>query len=233
MFYFHQKPIKWEGYRAKNAVISRELRAIIKCDSSIVKTLGDKMGVNASAISHGYLGEEEANIFVQRSYFTLKQIYILSHKYRQMSKDSRISLADFEVQMNIPNHEIAEILFKIIDEDGSGEITFPEFIEGLNKFHPEAPFDEKVKLCFKAYDSDGSGLVSADEIRNIIQISLRNNQYLDFTEPQINELVTQLINTYSRTKTELTYDEFYNMVSKAPGVIEAFDIDTDLLIEQS
>ena len=190
------------------------------------------MGINVSAVYHGYLGEEEAQMFVQKSYFTLKQIYILSQKYRQMSKDSRINLNDFEVAMNIPNHQIAEILFKIIDDDGSGEITFPEFVEGLNKFHPDAPFDEKVKLCFQAYDADGSGNVSADEIRNIIQISLKNNQYLDFTESQIDELVSQLIDTYSRDKKELTFQEFYNMVSKATGVIEAFDIDTDQLVEQ-
>lgn len=190
------------------------------------------MGITASAIYHGYLDEDEAKMFSEESYFSVKEIYILSQKYRKMVKDSRITLEDFQSNLHIANRDIAAILFKVIDGDGSGIITFPEFVKGLNQFHPSAPFDTKVRLCFQAYDADGSGYVSADEIRSVIQISLKDNQYLDFTQSQIDELVQNLVKTYSRNKTELTYEEFYNMVSNAHGVIEAFDIDTDMLTEQ-
>lgn len=69
------------------------------------------------------------------------------------------------------------------------------------------------------------------EIKKVVEISLRNNDFLDLSGPQINELVKELVSTYSRNKTELSFQEFHNMVSNATGVIEAFDIDTDRLCE--
>ena len=190
------------------------------------------MGIAAAAVDHGYISEKEVNTFVRRSLFTKKEIYVLASKYREISHDSKISLDDFQHSLNINNKGIAEILFKIIDTDNSGSISFTEFIEGLNQFHPDAPFDKKVELCFKAYDSDGSGAVSKEEITNIIQISLTNNPYMEFSDAQIDELVEGLIKQYDKTGTgELDYHEFYNMLSTATGVIESFDIDVAALCE--
>ena len=192
------------------------------------------MGINASAVEHGYLTEKEVNMFVRKSRFTKKEIYILASKYREISHDSKIELKDFQKSLNIANKGIADILFKIIDSDNSGEISFTEFIEGLNQFHPDAPFEKKVELCFKAYDSDGSGAVSKDEITNIIQISLENNPYMEFSEAQISELVEGLIKQYDHDGSgELDFHEFYAMLSTATGVIESFDIDVNALCQCS
>ncbi|EAX82743.1 EF hand family protein [Trichomonas vaginalis G3] len=132
--------------------------------------------------------------------------------------------------MKISNKSIGEILYKIIDNDGSGNLDFTEFVEGLNKFHPNTPFDEKVKLCFQAYDSDGSGAVSKEEISDVIKLSIQGSSLIELEDAQINLLVDQLINTYDNSGTgELCFKEFHQMVSSAPGVIESFDINLDVL----
>ena len=190
------------------------------------------MGVNESAINHGYITEKDLNLFADKSHFTKKQILFLAAKYRQISKDSSITLKDFADALSISKIEIAEIIYKIIDSDGSGSISFPEFIEGLNKVHPDEPFDNKVMFCFQAYDADSSGAVSADEIKSVIKISLQDNPYVELNEAQINDLVRNLIKQYNRNGTgELNFHEFYEMVSKARGVIECFNIDLHTLCD--
>ena len=192
------------------------------------------MGINASAISHGYISESDVEKFVQKSLFTKKQIYILAQKYRDISHDSKILVEDFQKAMEITNKSIAEILFRIIDSDGSGEISFPEFVEGLNKFHPDAPFEDKVKLCFHAYDADGGGTVSKDEITDVIRISLTDNPYVELSEAQIDDLVENLIKTYDNSNSgELEYQEFYNMIANAPGVIESFNLDLEQIFNEA
>ena len=191
------------------------------------------MGVNQSAISHGYISESDVEKFVQKSYFNKKQIYILAQKYRSIAHDSKISLEDFQKALEISNRSIAEILFRIIDSDGSGNISFPEFVQGLNQFHPDAPFEDKVKLCFNAYDADHGGTVSKDEITDVIQISLTDNPYVELSDAQIDDLVDNLIKTYDTSNTgELEYPEFYNMIHNAPGVIESFNLDLDHIFNE-
>lgn len=141
-----------------------------------------------------------------------------------------VDLETFCMTLNIENKEIGEILYNIVDSDGSGNINFIEFVQGLNIFHPAAPFKEKAKMCFQAYDRDGSGLVSKDEILKVLKISLRNNDLIDFEDAKVDQLANQLVKEYSRNNTgELSYTEFYNMVQNAPGVIESFDLDIDTL----
>lgn len=188
------------------------------------------MGVYESCVEKGYINEKEAEEISSKCLFTTKEVFILAQLFRKMTKDQRISLNDFCDKLSIKNRHIGEILYKIVDSDGSGYIDFLEFIEGLNKFHPDAPFDEKVRVCFKAYDSDGSGAVSREEISDVIKISLENNALIELENAKINEIVDQLIEEYDDDGSgELDYNEFYDLVSAAPGVIESFDIDIDNL----
>ncbi|EAX96887.1 EF hand family protein [Trichomonas vaginalis G3] len=188
------------------------------------------MGVAQSAINRGFISESDAAKMSEQSYFSERQIFVLAQIFRNLTKESQINAETFAKNMKISNKSIGEILYKIIDDDGSGDIDFTEFVEGLNKFHPNAPFDEKVKLCFRAYDSDGSGAVSKEEITDVIKLSIEGSSLIELEDAQINLLVDQLINTYDNSGSgELNYKEFYQMVSSAPGVIECFDINLDVL----
>ncbi|EAX95365.1 EF hand family protein [Trichomonas vaginalis G3] len=166
----------------------------------------------------------------ETSYFTEKPVHILASLFRKLTAKFHVDLKTFCNTLEITNTDIGEILYKIIDSDGSGNLNFLEFVQGLNVFHPSAPLEKKVEMCFKAYDSDGSGLVSKDEILKVLKISLRNNNLIEFEEAKINLLANQLIKEYSRNNSgELRYDEFYKMVINAPGVIESFDLDLNSL----
>lgn len=191
------------------------------------------MGVYSSCVEKGILSDKDAEEISKQCLFTIRQIFILSKIFRNLTKGSVINTESFCKNMGIRNPSIGEILYKIIDTDGSGQLDFLEFVQGLNKFHPDAPFDEKVRLCFQAYDSDGSGAVSSEEIEDVIRIALFENNLIELENAQITQIVRKLINQYDDDGSgELDYNEFYDLVSAAPGVIESFDIDLDLLFAE-
>lgn len=188
------------------------------------------MGIFQSAVQKGFIRDADAEAISEKSFFTQRQVFKLASMFRKLNSNLNIDAKVFCEALDIDNHEIGEIIYKIIDTDGSGKLNFLEFVQGLNIFHPDAPFNEKVKMCFKAYDDDGSGMVSKDEILKVIKISLQKNDLVELDHAQVDKLADQLVREYSsRGQSQLCYDEFYNMVSQAPGVIECFDLDLDSL----
>lgn len=187
------------------------------------------MGIFQSAVARGFLREKDAEEISENSFFTERQVYQLATAFRKLNSNLKVDSHLFCKALDIDNEEIGSIIYKVIDTDGSGKLNFLEFVQGLNVFHPEAPFQDKVKMCFKAYDEDNSGLVSKDEIMKVLKISLQKSDLIELTPCKVDMLADDLIRTYARNGSELCFDEFYSMVKNAPGVIESFDLDLDAL----
>ena len=47
-----------------------------------------------------------------------------------------------------------ERVFQIFDNDNSGSISLPEFLDAMHQFSGKSP-DDKIKFLFKVYDIDG------------------------------------------------------------------------------
>jgi len=62
---------------------------------------------------------------------------------------------------------IAESLFRVFDEDKSGELSFYEFLQANSVGTLNTP-EEKLNWIFTAFDTDGGGSIDVDEIRDIV-----------------------------------------------------------------
>ena len=56
-----------------------------------------------------------------------------------------------------------------VDEDGNGEVGFPEFMELMAKKMKEGEMDEEMKEAFKTFDKDGKGYISLDEFKKTME----------------------------------------------------------------
>merc|ERR1711936_1008196 len=62
---------------------------------------------------------------------------------------------------------ISESLFRVFDEDKSGELSFYEFFQANSVGRMETP-EDKLNWIFTAFDTDGGGTIDVDEIRDIV-----------------------------------------------------------------
>jgi calmodulin len=71
-----------------------------------------------------------------------------------------------------PSKEELKDILEEIDEDGSGEIEFPEFCQLCAKFLVEEPDEDTMKAelkeAFRIYDRDGAGYITTGQLREII-----------------------------------------------------------------
>lgn len=168
---------------------------------------------------------------IKSTHFTQPQILLLYRKYQDLThgrSGGQIEEQDFIEKMGFANKKIGSLIYHMLDSDGSNSLSFVEFLFGLDSFLPQAPIDKKIELCFKAYDGDNSGAVSKEEIRDILDISINNNIYLELSEAQIQNLIDELFEKYDVSgEGEITFSEFREMVLNAPGIIECFNFNID------
>ena len=62
---------------------------------------------------------------------------------------------------------MAESLFRVFDEDKSGELNFYEFLQANDAAKLSTP-EDKLNWIFTAFDTDGGGSIDIDEIRDIV-----------------------------------------------------------------
>jgi len=59
-------------------------------------------------------------------------------------------------------------LFQLLDEDGTGDIDFREYLLGLGLVN-EIGSESVIKLAFKTYDFDGDGKIKVDDLKKMFR----------------------------------------------------------------
>jgi calmodulin len=94
-----------------------------------------------------------------------------------------------------------------LDEDGSGEVDFEEFIMFMKKTQEfsdsaSAAEEDEVLKAFQVFDKDGNGHLSADEFKHIL-----TNLGDRFTDAEVNEIFKEADLNHDG---KLEYREFIN-----------------------
>ena len=73
-------------------------------------------------------------------------------------------------------HQVAKIIFRSIDEDGSGELDLGEVREFIDKISEEMgieddkhPDDNSLESVFQSIDADGDGSLDFDELSTFLK----------------------------------------------------------------
>lgn len=72
-----------------------------------------------------------------------------------------------------------------VDQDGSGEIEFPEFVHLMVRKMQNADSEAELKQVFMLFDRDRSGAISASELKHVM-----NNLGEHVSDEQVQEMIT-------------------------------------------
>jgi len=111
---------------------------------------------------------------------------------------------------NPPPHQRSSLTTQVdemmseVDEDGSGQIDFDEFLGMMQKKMSDDQLEKEIMDSFALLDKDGSGLISADELKHVVT---------DFcgklTDAEVNELLSEADISGDGL---LAYEEFYKIM---------------------
>lgn len=99
-------------------------------------------------------------------------------------------------------------IFTFFDTDGTGEISYREFIQGAAIFSGKCSNQTRAKLAFLLFDMDGTGCVKISTLRKALEDPLGER-----------------VEAAAKGSSEFDYSSFCELVEKEPDVVEkAMDI---------
>merc|ERR1719316_2099684 len=97
------------------------------------------------------------------------------------------------------------------DEDGSGEIEFPEFLKLMASKLQDTDSVEEMREAFLVFDRDKSGSVTASELKHVM-----NNLGEQVTNEEVEEMIKE---ADADGDGELSFDDFLQFIQKK-GLIQ-------------
>jgi len=99
-------------------------------------------------------------------------------------------------------------LIEEIDQDGSGELEFDEFLGLAARFLVEEDAEamqEELREAFRLYDKEGNGYINVSDLREILR-ALDDN----ISEDELDEMITEIDTDGSGT---VDFDEFMEVMT--------------------
>lgn len=105
-----------------------------------------------------------------------------------------------------PTHEELCAMIDEVDEDKSGEIEFPEFLQLMSSKLQTADSVDEMREAFLVFDRDKSGSVSASELKHVM-----NNLGEQVTDEEVEEMIRE---ADADGDGELSFDDFLQFIKK-------------------
>jgi calcium and integrin-binding protein 2 len=142
-------------------------------------------------------------------------------KYLNDFQNVRLSRAEIEGLPELKENPYRRRIMAIFSEDGSGEMSFNDFLEMFSVFCERAPKELKAYYAFRIYDYDGDGFLSLADISKTVKALCRDS--LDEKERKlIGDRVMKECNMDDNGA--ISFSEFENMVLKSAEFTETFHI---------
>jgi len=144
----------------------------------------------------------------------------------EMSKDGFKKFADIAMPNKQEDADV-DYLFRAMDKNGDGKITFKEFLMFQSITAPTTkPLEVKelIELAFTMYDEDNDGYVTAEEMRDSLT-NMFKAKGLNTDSPEIKKVIDQRI----KNLLELADENGDNMLT-AEEIMKACEKDPSLLV---
>ncbi|XP_055332837.1 calcium and integrin-binding family member 2-like [Paramacrobiotus metropolitanus] len=131
---------------------------------------------------------------------------------REIAQNFRLSRDDLEQLPELKENPFKRRILAVFSEDGSGNLSFNDFLEMFSVFSERATKEHRAFYAFKIYDYDDDGFLGISDVKKTVRAMTRDN--LDDEErSKIAESVMKECNMDDNSA--ISFSEFENVVLKA------------------
>ena len=73
------------------------------------------------------------------------------------------------------NNPIVQRVISVLDRNNDGELSFLEFVLGLDSLSKNASAEEKYRFAFHIYDVDNDGYISNGDLYDVVKLMVGEN----------------------------------------------------------
>ena len=96
-------------------------------------------------------------------------------------------------------------MIAVLDRNNDGNISFLEFVQGLNSLSAGASQEDKLRFAFQIYDINNDGYISNGELFIVLKMMVGNN----LNDVQLQQLVDRtIIKADEDLDGRISFDEF-------------------------
>jgi len=181
------------------------------------------MGSTSSKLDSDLIEE-----LTELTYFNKKEIIKLFESFKTLDKritstnlnEVRITHRQLQKMPELQQNPFLERLIDVFSTSSDGMIGFEDFLDMMNVLNYRSPFDLKAHYAFRLFDFDDDQFISAEDIRNILElIAVNENRKLE--DEEIDYLTNAVLKEADLDKDgKLGESEFVHMLQKTPDFLE-------------
>ncbi|XP_035219700.1 calcium and integrin-binding family member 3-like isoform X1 [Stegodyphus dumicola] len=178
--------------------------------------------------------EEQLEDYQDCTFFTRKEILRVHKRYRELDPHKipkemtgdeahtvTVPLEKVEKMPELRENPFRQRICKVFSHDGSGNMTFDDFLDMLSCFSEQAPRDVKVVYAFRIYDYDGDKFIGPDDLKQATIALTRS----ELNSEEVNLVVEKVLEEGDNDDDgKLSFMEFQSIISKAPDFLSTFHI---------
>ncbi|XP_067947831.1 calcium and integrin-binding protein 1-like [Watersipora subatra] len=186
--------------------------------------------------SNSVLDEQALEDYQELTYFTKKEILHVHKRFREVIPNQQGPT--FDISLKVPMDRILQLdelkenpfgdrMCKVFSTDGTGNMTFEDFLDMMSVFSDHAPKNVKVEYAFRIYDFDDDDMLSNSDLEQVIN-RLTGGDENESQKLSADDMKTLIENIYSEADLDdddtLSFAEFEHVISKAPDFVTSFRI---------
>ncbi|KAG8192563.1 hypothetical protein JTE90_015198 [Oedothorax gibbosus] len=178
--------------------------------------------------------EQQLEDYQDCTFFTRKEILTVFKRYRELDphKVPQVMTGDeahtvvvvmdkVEKMPELKENPFRQRICKVFSNDGSGNLTFDDFLDMFSVFSEQAPRNVKQVYAFKIYDYDNDQFIGPKDLEQAVTALTRS----ELTEDEVQLVVEKVLDEGDLDDDgKLSYVEFETVISKAPDFLGTFHI---------
>ncbi|KAL3866362.1 hypothetical protein ACJMK2_043667 [Sinanodonta woodiana] len=137
------------------------------------------------------------------------------------TKNVKVPYSTIEKMVELKENPFCKNICEVFSEDGSGDMTFDDFLDMCSVFSEAAPRDIKAAYAFKIYDFDHDNYLSKSDLERTLTSLTGDGLIRD----EITFVVSKVLEEADLDDDGmLSYIEFEHVISRSPDFISTFHI---------